>query len=105
MTKVVEDIKANGPEVYKPTCACEYVNMSLTKAASTTFANKAENKPILDFIKNYTLPTAVVNKSLAFYMDESDGDMVATAKNFLSNNNMWEKWVPGDVAKKVKAAL
>jgi len=105
MTKVVEDIKANGPDVYKPTCACEYVNMSLTKAASTTFANKAENKPILDFIKNYTLPTATVNKSLAFYMDESDGDMVATAKNFLSNNNMWEKWVPGDVAKKVKAAL
>ena len=38
-------------------------------------------------------------------MDESDGDMVATAKNFLSNNDMWEKWVPGDVVKKVKAAL
>ena len=105
MTKVVEDIKANGPDVYKPTCACEYVNMSLTKAASTTFANKAENKPILDFIKNYTLPTATVNKSLAFYMDESDGDMVATAKNFLKNNNMWEKWVPSDVKKKVKASL
>jgi len=105
MMAVGEDIKANGPEVYKPTCACEYVNMSLTKAASTTFANNAANKPILDFIKNYTLPTATVNKSLAFYMDESDGDMVATAKNFLSNNNMWEKWVPGDVAKKVKAAL
>jgi len=31
--------------------------------------------------------------------------MVETAKNFLSNNNMWEKWVPGDVATKVKAAL
>ena len=56
--------------------------MSLTKAASTTFANKAENKPILDFIKNYTLPTATVNKSLAFYMDESGGDMEETAKNF-----------------------
>ena len=79
--------------------------MSLTKLASTTFANKAENKPILDFIKNYTLPTPTVNKSLAFYMDESDGDMVATAKNFLKNNKIWEKWVPGDVKKKVKAAL
>ena len=76
--------------------------MALTKSASTKFANNAANKPILDFIKNYTLPTATVNKSLAFYMDESDGDMVATAKNFLSNNNMWEKWVPGDVAKKLK---
>jgi glycine betaine/proline transport system substrate-binding protein len=79
--------------------------MKLTKAASTTFANKAENKPIIDFIKNYSIPTADVNKSLAFYMDESGGDMEETAKNFLSSNNMWEKWVPGDVAKKVKASL
>ena len=31
--------------------------------------------------------------------------MVATAKNFLSNNTMWDKWVPSDVKKKVKAAL
>ena len=79
--------------------------MALTKAASTKFANVAANKPIIDFIKKYSIPTADVNKSLAFYMDESDGDMVATAKNFLSNNNMWEKWVPSDVAKKVKASL
>ena len=105
MIKVVEDIKVNGPEVYEDTCACMYVDMALTKAASTTFANNAANKPIIDFIKKYTVPTADVNKSLAFYMDESDGDMVATAKNFLKNNNMWEKWVPADVKKKVKAAL
>jgi hypothetical protein len=39
-------------------------------------------------------------------MDESGvGDMEATAKNFLSSNNMWESWVPSDVAKKVKASL
>ena len=104
MTKVVEDIKANGPEVYKPTCACEYVNMSLTKAASTKFASKAENKPIIDFIKNYSIPTATVNKSLAFYMD-ADGDLEATAKDFLKGSKAWTKWVPSDVAKKVKAAL
>jgi hypothetical protein len=35
MTTVVEDIKKNGPDVYKPTCACAYVDMALTKAAST----------------------------------------------------------------------
>ena len=38
-------------------------------------------------------------------MDESDGDMVETAKNFLSNNSMWEDWVPSSVVKSVKAAL
>jgi|TARA_Y100000294_G_scaffold29818_1_gene25210 glycine betaine/proline transport system substrate-binding protein len=105
MTKVVEDIKANGPDVYKETCACAYVDMALTKAASTKFANNAKNKPIIDFIKAYSIPTAAVNKSLAFYMDESGGDMEETAKNFLSSNSSWESWVPEEVVKKVKASL
>ena len=105
MTTVVEDIKKNGPEVYKPTCACAYVDMALTKAASTKFASKPANKPVLDFIKAYTIPTALVNSSLAFYMDESGGDMEETAKNFLSSSKIWESWVPANVAKKVKAAL
>ena len=105
MTKVVEDIKANGPDVYKDTCACEYVNMSLTKAASTKFASKKSNKPILDFIRAYSIPTPDVNKSLAFYMDESGGDMEETAKHFLANTGIWKKWVPADVAAKVVASL
>ena len=105
MTTVVEDIKKNGPDVYKPTCACAYVDMALTKAASTKFANIPANKPILDFIRAYSIPTALVNSSLAFYMDESGGDMEETAKNFLSNSNIWESWVPSSVARKVKAAL
>ena len=105
MTTVVEDIKKNGPEVYKPTCACAYVDMALTKAASTSFASKPANKPVLDFIRAYTIPTALVNSSLAFYMDESGGDMEETAKNFLSGSKIWESWVPANVAKKVKAAL
>jgi len=105
MTKVVEDIKADGPDVYKDTCACEYVNMSLTKAASTKFASNKKNKPILDFIRAYSIPTPDVNRSLAFYMDESGGDMEETAKHFLANTGMWKKWVPADVAEKVKASL
>ena len=39
------------------------------------------------------------------YMDESGGDMEATAKHFLSNTGMWTKWVPADVAAKVKDTL
>ncbi len=105
MTTVVEDIKKNGPEVYKPTCACAYVDMALTKAASTKFASKPANKPVLDFIKAYTIPTALVNSSLAFYMAESGGDMHETSITFLSSSNIWESWVPANVATKVKAAL
>ena len=42
---------------------------------------------------------------LAFYEDESDGDMELTAKEYLKSETAWTKWVPADVAKKVKAAL
>ena len=38
-------------------------------------------------------------------MDESGGDMEATAKFFLGNNAMWKSWVPADVAKKVASTL
>ena len=77
----------------------------LTKAASSKFASDNKNKPIIDFIRAYSIPTADVNKSLAFYMDESGGDMEATAKHFLSNSAMWKKWVPADVAAKVADTL
>jgi len=36
---------------------------------------------------------------------DADGDLEATAKDFLKGSKAWTKWVPADVAKKVKAAL
>ena len=103
MSAVVEDIKANGPDAYKKSCACEYRDMALTKSVLTDWA-KANPKET-DFLKKYTIPTATVNKMLAFYEDESDGDMELTAMHFLKNESMWKDWVPADVAKKVSAAL
>ena len=103
MSAVVEDIKANGPDAYKPSCACEYRDMALTKSVLATWA-KAHPKEN-EFIGKYTVPTATVNKMLAFYEDESGGDMEATAIEFLKTETMWKDWVPADVAKKVSAAL
>jgi glycine betaine/proline transport system substrate-binding protein len=100
---VVEDIKANGPDAYKPSCACEYQDMALTKAVTTTFA--AKHPEIVEFIKSYTLPTPLVNSMLAYYEDETQGDMEETARHFLSTENVWENWVPAEVIGKVKAAL
>ena len=101
----VETIKADGPDAYVTSCASEYKDMALTKAASTTFANDPSNQPIIDFISAYSLPTADVNSSLAYYEDETQGDMVETAINFLSTSNVWESWVSSDIAAKVKAAF
>ena len=103
MSAVVEDIKANGPDAYKPSCACEYRDMALTKSVLTEWAKAHPEET--KFLKKYTVPTATVNKMLAFYEDESDGDMELTAKEFLKTESMWKKWVPADVATKVSAAL
>jgi glycine betaine/proline transport system substrate-binding protein len=103
MSVVVEKIKADGPDAYTKSCACEYRDMALTKSVLTKWAkaHPAETK----FLEQYTIPTATVNKMLAFYEDESDGDMELTAKEYLKSNSDWTAWVPADVAKKVKAAL
>ena len=103
MSAVVEDIKANGPDAYKPSCACEYRDMALTKSVLTEWAKAHPEET--KFLEKYTVPTATVNKMLAFYEDESDGDMELTAKEFLKTESMWKKWVPADVATKVSAAL
>jgi glycine betaine/proline transport system substrate-binding protein len=103
MSVVVEKIKAEGPDAYTKSCASEYRDMALTKSVLTSWAdaNPAETK----FLSQYSIPTATVNKMLAFYEDESDGDMVLTAKEYLKSESAWTKWVPADVAKKVNAAL
>jgi len=103
MSKVVEAIKADGPSAYRKTCACEYQDMALTKSVLTDWAKAHPAET--EFLKKYTIPTATVNKMLAFYEDESGGDMEATAIHFLKNETMWKSWVPADVAKKVSAAL
>ena len=103
MSVVVEDIKANGQEAYKPSCACEYKDMALTKMSTTAWADA--NPEINDMLKKYALPTPKVNEMLAYYVDESGGDMEATAMHFLSTNNVWESWVSADVAAKIKSAL
>ena len=77
--------------------------MALTKSVLTDWAK--DNPAETEFLKKYTIPTATVNKMLAFYEDESDGDMELTAKEFLKTESMWKSWVPADVASKVTAAL
>ena len=103
MSEVVEKIKADGPGAYRKTCACEYQDMALTKSVLTDWAKAHPAET--EFLKKYTIPTATVNKMLAFYEDESGGDMEATAVHFLKNETMWKDWIPSDVASKVSAAL
>ena len=103
MMDVVEDIKANGKDVYKPTCATEYKDMSLDKSVLTAWADTHPDETA--FLRAYSIPTATVNKLLAFYEGEADGDMELLAIEYLSNNSEWKSWVSADVAANVSSAL
>ncbi len=103
MMDVVEDIKANGKDVYKPTCATEYKDMSLDKSVLTAWADTHPDETA--FLRAYSLPTATVNKLLAYYEDEADGDMELLAIEYLSNNSEWKSWVSAEVAANVSGAL
>jgi glycine betaine/proline transport system substrate-binding protein len=103
MMAVVTDIKANGSDVYTPTCATEYKDMSLDKSVLTAWADTHPDETA--FLEAYSIPTATVNKLLAFYEGEADGDMELLAIEYLSNNSEWKSWVSADVAAKVSAAL
>ena len=103
MMVVVNKIKADGPDAYEPSCANEYKDMALTKLATGKFADA--NPDIIAFADAYTITTSIVNNMLAYYVDESGGDMEATAMHYLENHSEWESWVPADVAAKVKGTL
>jgi glycine betaine/proline transport system substrate-binding protein len=103
MMDVVEDIKANGKDVYKPTCATEYKDMSLDKSVLTAWADTHPDETA--FLRAYSIPTATVNKLLAFYEGEADGDMELLAMEYLQNNSEWKSWVSAEVAAKVSGAL
>ena len=103
MMDVVEDIKANGKDVYKPTCATEYKDMSLDKSVLTAWADTHPDETA--FLRAYSIPTATVNKLLAYYEDEADGDMELLAIEYLQNNSEWKSWVSAEVAANVSGAL
>ena len=67
--------------------------------------DSTDNADIIAFADAYTITTSVVNNMLAYYVDESGGDMEATAMHYLENHSEWESWVPADVAAKVKSTL
>jgi glycine betaine/proline transport system substrate-binding protein len=103
MSDVVTDMKANGIDAYKPRCASEYKDMSLDKSVLTAWADTHPEETA--FLEAYSLPTATVNKLLAFYEGEADGDMELLAMEYLQNNSEWKSWVSAEVAAKVSGAL
>lgn len=83
--------------------ACEWPSQPVTVAV---YKDMPETAPeVVEFLKNYKTSSKVTSEALA-YMMENNVETKDAAMWFLKEyEDMWIKWVPAEVADKVKAEL
>ena len=83
--------------------ACEFAPMDIAIAVNKDFYEKAPE--IVEFLKNYHTNSAMASSALA-YMMENECDTMDAAVWFLkTREDVWTKWVPEEIAEKVKKAI
>jgi len=83
--------------------ACEFSAMDIAIAVNKDFPARAPE--IVEFLKNYHTNSAMASTALA-YMMENDCETMDAAIWFLqTREDVWTKWVPEDIAEKVKEAI
>ncbi|WP_129600137.1 ABC transporter substrate-binding protein [Anaerophilus nitritogenes] len=90
-------------EKWENNYACEYPSQDLTIAVNKELLKEAPE--VVDFLKQYKTSSEITSKALA-YMQENEVNADKAAKWFLKENeDLWTKWVPNEIAKKVKKAI
>lgn len=85
------------------TRATAYPTVPVSVAANGAFARRAPR--LVAFLRAYQTTGALVSEMLN-YMQASDATAEAAARHFLRTQDaIWTRWVPEDVAARVKAAL
>ena len=94
-------MKVSKPELARDATA--YPTVAVHIAGNTQFLKKA---PALHaFLKNYRTNGQVVSEALA-YMQTNKASADDAARNFLKTRpELWQRWVPADVASRVNRAL
>ncbi|MBA7541459.1 hypothetical protein ES705_33773 [subsurface metagenome] len=83
--------------------ACEFKPTDCVIAINKDLPEKAPK--VVDFLKNYHTNSAMVNAALS-YMRENECDSRDAAIWFLkTREDVWTKWVPEEIAEKVKEAI
>jgi len=83
--------------------ACEFAPMDIAIAVNKDFPERAPE--IVEFLKNYHTNSAMASAALA-YMMENDCETMDAAIWFLqTREDVWTKWVPEDIAEKIKEAI
>ena len=84
--------------------ATAYPTIKVYVAANKKFAQKAPK--IIAFLGKYAMQDDLVNKALVYMRENKDKTGSKAAVEFLkAHPDIWTKWVPADVAARVKAAL
>jgi len=90
-------------EVWETNHACTYPPVHVNVVLNAEFAE--ENPELVDFLTKYASTTAQNNAILA-YMRDTEASTKEAGIYFLKEyEDTWTKWVPADIASKVKAAL
>ena len=83
--------------------ACEFAAQDIAIAINKDFPERAPE--VVEFLKNYHTTSAMASASLS-YMMENECDSRDAAVWFLkTRENVWTKWVPEEIAEKVKEAI
>jgi glycine betaine/proline transport system substrate-binding protein len=83
--------------------ACEFAPMDIAIAVNKDFPKRAPE--IVEFLKNYHTNSAMASAALS-YMRENECDSRDAAVWFLkTREDVWTKWVPEEIAEKIKGAI
>lgn len=91
------------PECKEPPVKTAWPSSPVKVGAAAWIKKDAPN--VADYFSKVAVDADTINGLLA-WADDNNADAEETAQNFLKNNqDVWTKWVPADVAEKVKASL
>lgn len=84
--------------------AVAYPAIRVTIAVNTKFAKSAPN--IIAFFDKYRMQDAMISDALVVMREKKDKTGRKAALSFMrKHTDVWSKWLPGDIAKRVKEAL
>lgn len=90
-------------KVWRQNFGTEFPTMDVVIAVNKDVPN--DHPEVVEFLKKYKTSSKLTNDALA-YMQENSANEKETAKWWMKENmDVWTKWVPKDVAEKVKKAL
>ncbi len=82
---------------------CAFPSEDVTIAVNKGLPEKAPK--VAEFLKKYNTNSKIINEALA-YIQDNDAEPIDAAKMFLrEQETLWTKWVPEEVATKVKDSL